>query len=59
MTVRRYGSMRRYNNSDVALSPIANLLIWAYENPAKALEIGAKIAIVGGLIWLLGALFEK
>ena len=51
--------MRRYNNSDVALSPIANLLIWAYENPAKALEIGAKIAIVGGLIWLLGALFEK
>jgi hypothetical protein len=59
MSVRKYDSIQRYDNAVVALSPTAKLLTWAYENPEKALEIGAKIALVGGLIWFLGALFKK
>jgi hypothetical protein len=58
MTVRRYEPIQRYNDSGVQLSPIAKLLIWAYENPEKALEIGAKIALFGGLMWFLGTLFK-
>ena len=51
--------MERYNVSGVQASPIARLLFWAYENPEKALEIGAEIVVVGGLIWFLGALFKR
>jgi hypothetical protein len=59
MSIRSYGSVLRYDNAEVALSPAVKLLVWAYENPEKALEIGAKIAAVGVLIWFLGALFKK
>jgi hypothetical protein len=41
------------------LSPEVKLLVWAYQNPEKALEIGAKVAAVGILVWFLGALFQK
>ena len=51
--------MERYNVSEIQASPITNLLFWAYDNPEKALEIGVKIAVVGGLIWFLGALFKR
>ena len=59
MSIRSYGSIQRYENAEVALSPTVRLLVWAYENPEKALEIGAKIAAVGVLIWFLGTLFKK
>lgn len=59
MVMGKYGSIQRYANTEITLSPIARLLVWAYENPEKALEIGVKIAVVAGLIWFLGALFEK
>lgn len=59
MAMRKYGSMRGYENPEIAMSPIAKLLLWTYENPEKAIEIGVKVAIVGGLIWFLGALFKE
>jgi len=59
MAIRRYDSTQKYGDSELALSPLARLLIWAYQNPEKALEVGAKLAVVGGLIWFLGTLFEK
>lgn len=52
MTIQKY-------RSHVELSPMAKLFLWAYENPEKALEIGAKLVVVGGLIWFLGTLFTK
>ena len=59
MAIRKCVSIRRYNNTEIALPPIVKLLVWAYENPEKALEIGVNIAVVGGLIWFLGAIFKK
>jgi SpoU rRNA methylase family enzyme len=59
MAIRSYGSIRKYDDAEVALSPEVKLLVWAYQNPEKALEIGAKIAAVGILVWFLGALFQK
>jgi len=59
MAIRTYGSIRKYDNVEDASSPEVKLLVWAYQNPEKALEIGAKVAAVGILIWFLGALFQK
>ena len=59
MVIKKYGSIRTYENNNIALSPASKLLLWTFENPEKAIEIGAKIAVVGGLIWFLGALFNN
>jgi hypothetical protein len=59
MSFRKNGSIQRYENAQITPSTAVNLLVWAYENPEKALEIGAKIAAVGMLVWFLGALFKK
>lgn len=59
MAIRSYGPIRKYENTEVALSPEVKLLVWAYKNPEKALEIGAKVAAAGILVWFLGALFQK
>jgi len=58
-SIRSYDSIRKYDNAEVALSPEVKLLVWAYQKPMKALEIGAKVAAVGILIWFLGVLFKK
>lgn len=59
MAIRTYSSIRKYDNVEIASSPEVKLLVWAYQNPQEALEIGAKLAAVGILIWFLGALFKK
>ena len=59
MAIRSYGLTRKFDDAEVALSPEIKLLVWAYRNPEKALEIGAKVAAVGIVVWFLGALFQK
>ena len=54
MAIKKYGF-----GKDIALSPSSKLLLWTIENPEKAIEIGTAIAIAGGLICFLGALFSS
>ena len=59
MSFRNYDPIQKYGNRQIKPSAALNLLVWAYQNPEKALEIGAKIAAVGIVVWFLGALFKK